>query len=126
MRKDQPKTNCSNKVLNKHNNSRSNFENTYFDKNLTVKNKSVKTPQFKVTRKTPFNTNKKKVIVADDSITKALRSDELSTRERSVTVMKHIGCSVNPTLQISIVKLMLILCLVKMENSKKQGNCKYF
>ena len=126
MRKDQPKTNCSNKVLNKHNNSRSNFENTYFDKNLTVKNKSVKTPQFKVTRKTPFNTNKKKVIVVDDSITKALRSDELSTRERSVTVMKHIGCSVNPTLQISTVKLMLILCLVKMENSKKQGNCKYF
>ena len=97
MRKDQPKINCPNKVLNKHNNSRSNFENTYFDKNLTVNNKSVKTPQSKVTRKTPFNRNKKIVIVVDDSITKALRSDELSTRERSVTVMKHIGCSISPT-----------------------------
>ena len=62
---------------NKHDNSRSNFDNTYFDKNLTVKNKSVETPKFKVTKKTPFNTNKKKVIAADDSITKFLRSDEL-------------------------------------------------
>ena len=78
---------------NKHDNSRSNFDNTYFDKNLTVKNKSVETPQFKVTRKTPFNTNKKKVIVEGDSITKFLRSNELSSSERSVTVMKHHGCS---------------------------------
>ena len=41
-----------------------------------------------MTRKTPFNTNKKKVIVAGDLITKFLRSDELSTSKRSVTVMK--------------------------------------
>ena len=41
--------------------------------------KSMETPQFKVTRKTPSNAIKKKVIVAGDSITKFLRSDELST-----------------------------------------------
>ena len=62
LQKGQSKIICFNKVHNKHDNSRSNFDNTYFDKNLTVKNKSVKTPQFKVTRKDPFNTNKKKVI----------------------------------------------------------------
>ena len=50
LQKDQSKINCSNKVHNKHNNSRSNFDNTSIDKNLTVKNKSMKTPQFKVTR----------------------------------------------------------------------------
>ena len=93
LQKDQSKTNCSNKVHNKHDNSRSNFDNTYFDENLTVKNKNVETPQFKVTRKTPFDTNKNKVIVVGDSITKFLRSDKLSTSERSVTVMKHPGCS---------------------------------
>ena len=91
--KDQSKINCSNQVHNKHDNSRSNFDNTNFDKNLTVKNKSLETPHFKVTRKTTCNTNKKKVIVVGDSITKFLRSDELSTSERSVTVMKHPGCS---------------------------------
>ena len=53
----------------------------------------METPQFKVTRKSSFNTNKKKVIVAGDSKTKFLRSDELSTSERSVTVMKHPECS---------------------------------
>ena len=53
----------------------------------------METPQFKVTRKTPFNTNKKKVVVAGDLITKFLRSGELSTSERSVKVMKHPGCS---------------------------------
>ena len=53
----------------------------------------METPQFKVTRKSPFNTNRKKVIVVSDSITKFLRSDELSTSERSVTVIKHPGCS---------------------------------
>ena len=78
---------------NKHNNSRPNFDNTYFDKNLTIKNKSVETPQFKATRKTPFDTDKKKVIVVSDSITKILRPDKLSTSERSVTVTKHPGCS---------------------------------
>ena len=93
LQKDQSKINCSNKVHNKHDNSRSNFDNTCLDKNLTVKNKSMETPQFKVTRKTPSNTIKKKVIVVGDSITKFLRSDELSTSERSVTVMKHPGCS---------------------------------
>ena len=87
LQKDQSKTNCYNKVHNKHDNSRSNFDNTYFD------NKNVETPQFKVTRKTPFDTNKNKVIVVGASITKFLRSDELSASERSVTVMKHPGCS---------------------------------
>ena len=53
LQKDQSKINCSNKVHNKHNNIRSNFDNTYFHKNLTVKNKNVEIPQFKVTRKTP-------------------------------------------------------------------------
>ena len=51
LQKDQPKINWSNKVQNKHDNSLSNFDNTCFDKNLTIKNKSVETPQFKVTRK---------------------------------------------------------------------------
>ena len=49
----------------------------------------METPQLKVTWKTPFNTNKKKVIVVGDSIRKFLRSDELSTSERSVTVIKQ-------------------------------------
>ena len=89
QQKDQSKINCSNQVHNKHDNSRSNFDNT----NLAVKNKSLETPHFEVTRKTTFNTNKKKVIVVGDSITKFLRSDELSTSERSVTVMKYPGCS---------------------------------
>ena len=91
--KDQSKINCSNQVHNKHDNSRSNFDNTNNDKNLTVKNKKLETPHFKVTRKTTCNTNKKKVIVVGDSITKFLRSDELSNSERSVTVMKHPGGS---------------------------------
>ena len=89
QQKDQSKIYCSNQVHNKHDNNRSNFDN----KNLTVKNKSLETPHFKLTRKTTFNTNKKKVIVVGDSITKFLRSDELSTSEGSVTVMKHPGCS---------------------------------
>ena len=89
---DQSKINCSNQVHNKHDNNRSNFDNANFDKNLTVKNKGWETPHFKVTRKTTFNANKKKVIVVGDSITKFLRSDELSTSERSVTVMKHPDC----------------------------------
>ena len=93
LEKYQSNINCSNKVHNKHDNIRSNFDNTHFDKNLTVKNKSVEIPQFKATRKIPFNTNKKKVIVVNDSITKFLRSDELSTSERSMAVMKHPGCS---------------------------------
>ena len=89
LQKDQSKINCSNKVHNKHHNSRSNFHNTCLDKNLTVKNKSTETAQFKVTRKTQYksNTIQKKVIVVGDSI-KFLRSDELSTSERSVTIMK--------------------------------------
>ena len=53
----------------------------------------METSHFKVTRKTTFNTNKKKVIIVGDSITKFLRSDESPTSERSVTVMKHPGCS---------------------------------
>ena len=91
LQKDQSKINCSNKVHNKHDNSRSNFDNTCLDKNLTVKNKSMETAQFKVTRKTQYksNTIQKKVIVVGDSITKFFRSDELSTSERSVTIMKH-------------------------------------
>ena len=44
----------------------------------------METPQFKVTRKTPSNTIKKKVIGVGDSITKSLRSDELTTSERSL------------------------------------------
>ena len=59
LQKDQSKINCSNKVHNKYNNIQSNFENRYFDKNLTVKNKSVETQQFKVTRKTKFNIRRK-------------------------------------------------------------------
>ena len=55
--------------------------------------KSVETLQFKVMRKTPFNTNKKKVIVVGNSITNVLRTDELPTSERSFIVMKHPGCS---------------------------------
>ena len=93
QQKDQLKINCSNQVHNKHDNGRSNFDNTNFDKDLTVKIKSLETPHFKVTRKTTFNANKKKVIVVGDSIKKVLRSDELSTNEHSVTVMKHPGCS---------------------------------
>ena len=62
LRKDQSKINRSSKVYNKHDNSRSIFDNTYFEKNLTLKNKSVETLQFKVTRKTPFNTSKKKAM----------------------------------------------------------------
>ena len=87
LQKDQSKINCSNKVHNKHDNSRSNFDNTCLDKNLTVKNKSTETTLFKVTRKTQYKskTIQKKVIVVGDSI---LRSDELSTSERSVTIMK--------------------------------------
>ena len=92
LQKDQSKINCFNKLHNKHDNSRSNFHNTYLDENLTLKNKSVENPQFKVTRKTPFNTNKKKIIVVGDSITKLLRSDQFSTSERLVTVINHPGC----------------------------------
>ena len=53
----------------------------------------MKAPQFKVTTKIPFNTNKKKVIVVANSVTNFLHFDELPTSERSVTVMKHPGCS---------------------------------
>ena len=64
LQKDQSKINCSNKVHNKHDNSRSNFDNICLDKNVTFK--SMETPQFKVTRKTPSNTIKKKVFVVGD------------------------------------------------------------
>ena len=53
----------------------------------------METPQFKVTRETPSNTIKKKVGVVGGSIRKFLRSDELSTSERSVNVIKHPGFS---------------------------------
>ena len=33
----------------------------------------------------------------------------------NLMTIKHFGKTVNPTLQTSIVKLMLILCLVKMK-----------
>ena len=46
LQKDQSKINCSNKVHNKHDNSRSNFDKTYLNKNLTIKNKSMETPRF--------------------------------------------------------------------------------
>ena len=91
LQKYQSKINCSNKVHKKHDHGRSIFNNTYFYKNLTVKNNSVETPQLKETRKTLFNINKKKVIVVGDSLTKVLHSGELSTSEHSVTVMKHPG-----------------------------------
>ena len=68
----------------------SKINNTYSDKNIIVKNKNVEYPQFKVTRKTSLNTNKKKVIVVGNSITKFLCSDELSTSERSVSVMNTL------------------------------------
>ena len=42
LQKDQSKINCSNKVHNK----RSNFDKTYLNKNLTIKNKSMETPRF--------------------------------------------------------------------------------
>ena len=61
LQKDQSKTNCSNKVHNKHDNGLPNFDNTCLDKNLTVKNKTMETPQFKVKSKTPSYTIKKKV-----------------------------------------------------------------
>ena len=89
LQKDQSRINCFNKVHNKHDNSLPNFDNTYLDKNVTVKNKSIETPQFKVKKKTPSNTIRKKV---GDSITDFLRSDELSTNELSVTFIKHSGC----------------------------------
>ena len=38
LQKDQSKINCSNKLHYKHDNSRLNFDNIYFDINLTVKN----------------------------------------------------------------------------------------
>ena len=59
LQKDQSKINCFNKVHNKHDNCRSNFDNTCLDKTLTVKSKSMETPQFNATRKTPSNTIKK-------------------------------------------------------------------
>ena len=93
FQKDQSKINCSQKVHNKHDNSGSSFDNTCLDKNVTVKNKSMEARQFKVARKTLSDSIKKEIIVAGDSITKFLRSDELSTSECSVTVMKHPGCS---------------------------------
>ena len=62
LQKDQSKINCSNKVHNKHDNSRSNFDKTYLNKNLTIKNKSMETPRFKVTRKTPSKTIKKSLL----------------------------------------------------------------
>ena len=86
QQKDQSKINCSNQVQNKH-------DNTNFNQNLVVKNKSLEIQYFKITRKTTFNTNKKQVIVVGNLIAKFLHSDELSTSERSVTVMKHPGCS---------------------------------
>ena len=64
LQKDQSKINCSNKVHNKHDNSRSNFDNICLDKNVTFK--SMETPQSKVTRKTTSNTIKKKVFVVGD------------------------------------------------------------
>ena len=80
LQKDQSRMNCSNKKHNSHDNNRSNFDNTYFHKNLTVKkSKSVETLQFKITGKFPFNANKKKVTVVGNSIKKLFRSDELST-----------------------------------------------
>ena len=63
-----------------------------FNPTSHLKDKKVESPQFKVTRKTLFNTNKK-VIVAGDSIITFLRSDELSTSELLVTVLKHPACS---------------------------------
>ena len=53
----------------------------------------METPQFKVRTKIPYNTTTKNVFVAGNSITKFFRSNELSTSERSVKVMKHLGCS---------------------------------
>ena len=41
LQKDQSKVNSSNKVRVKHNNNRSNFDNTYFDKIVTIQNNSV-------------------------------------------------------------------------------------
>ena len=39
------------------------------------------------------NQNSKKVMVIGDSIVKYLRSDELSSTDKSISVMKHPGCS---------------------------------
>ena len=80
--KDELKITCSNKSHNKHDNNLSNFDNTKFDKNQTVKNKSMEIPQFTITRKISFIINNKKVIAVGDSITKFLQSVELSTSER--------------------------------------------
>ena len=63
LKKDQSEINWPSKENNKHNNSRSNFHNTFSDKNVAVKNRNVENPQFKVTRKTQFSTGKKKFIV---------------------------------------------------------------
>ena len=47
LQKDQLKINCSNKLHKKHDNSRLNFHNEYFNENLTFKNKNVETPSLK-------------------------------------------------------------------------------
>ena len=71
LQKDQSRINCSNKKHNSHDNNPSNFDNTNFHKNLTVKkSKCVETLQFKITKKFPFNANKKKVTVVGNSIKK--------------------------------------------------------
>ena len=41
LQKDQSKVNSSNKLRNKYDNNRSNFDNTYFDKNVAIQNNSV-------------------------------------------------------------------------------------
>ena len=85
---------------NKHNNSRPNFDNTYFDKNLTIKNKSVETPQFKATRKTPFDTDKKKVIVVSDSITKIFLHVRANDLTKGIITMKNIRKCVEAILEL--------------------------
>ena len=39
------------------------------------------------------NQNSKKVMVIGDSIVKYLRSDELSSTDKSISIMKYSGCS---------------------------------
>ena len=39
----------------------------------------------------------KKVMVIGESIVKYLRSDELSSSDKSISIMKHLGCSLEDT-----------------------------
>ena len=86
--KNQSKINCSSTSYNKNDTTRSSLNNKNFYKKLAVKEKYVETQQSIRAKKNQFTGHKK-----GDSITKCLRSDDLSTSKSIVTVTKHPGCS---------------------------------